>query len=99
MARKHEAIWIGCAILLGTISLARADDWPQWRGLARDGVWRETGIIERFEGPRIPIKWSAEIASGYSGPTVSDGRVFVTDRVIEPKQKPRYRTWSPSWAA
>src|SRR6516165_1176375 len=22
----------------------RADDWPQWLGPQRDGVWRETGI-------------------------------------------------------
>ncbi len=89
MARRHKAIWIGCAILLGTVSAAGADDWPQWRGPARDGVWRETGIIERFAGPQIPIKWRAEIASGYSGPTVADGRVYVTDRVTEPKQVER----------
>ena len=30
-------------------SILRADDWPQWRGPKRDGVWRETGIVERFE--------------------------------------------------
>jgi hypothetical protein len=23
---------------------ARAEDWPQWRGSGRDGVWHETGI-------------------------------------------------------
>jgi len=89
MARRHNVISIGCAILLGIVSGAAGDDWPQWRGLARDGVWRETGIIEQFEGPQVPIKWSAEISSGYSGPTVADGRVFVTDRVTEPKQLER----------
>ena len=86
MARRCDAFWVACAILLGSVSGVGAEDWPQWRGPARDGVWRETGIIERFEGAQIPIKWSAEIASGYSGPTVADGRVFVTDRVTEPKQ-------------
>ncbi len=36
--------------LLGMIALiavpALADDWPQWRGPNRDGVWLETGVIE-----------------------------------------------------
>jgi hypothetical protein len=28
---------------------AVADDWPQWRGPQRDGVWRETGLVESFK--------------------------------------------------
>lgn len=77
-----------CAALFFLISAAAvsADDWPQWRGPARDGVWRETGIIEKFDQPKLELKWRAEISSGYSGPSVADGRVFVTDRVIDPKQ-------------
>ena len=66
-----------------------ADDWPQWRGPNRDGVWNETGIIEEFDGGEIPIKWSVPIGSGYSGPTVADGRVYVTDRLTKPKQVER----------
>lgn len=68
-----------------------ADDWPQWRGPTRDGVWRETGIVERFDKPRLDLVWKAEIGSGYSGPTVADGRVYVTDRKVEPKQIERVR--------
>jgi len=26
----------------------QADDWPQWMGSRRDGVWRETGILRSF---------------------------------------------------
>jgi outer membrane protein assembly factor BamB len=67
----------------------RGDDWPQWRGPARDGVWRETGVVQRFASDTLAIKWRARISSGYSGPTVADGRVFVTDRVLEPEQTER----------
>lgn len=82
---------------------AVADDWPQWRGPTRDGVWRETGIIDSFESDQIPIVWEAEISSGYSGPTVADGRVYVTDRLIDPKQQERVlcfdaRTGEPIWS-
>jgi outer membrane protein assembly factor BamB len=65
---------------------ARADDWPQWRGPQRDGVWRETGIVKKFDSPDLAIKWRAPIGSGYSGPTVAAGRVYVTDRMTEPRQ-------------
>lgn len=65
---------------------AAADDWPTWRGPAGDGVWRESGVVERFASDKLPRLWTAEIGSGYSGPTVAAGRVYVTDRVVEPKQ-------------
>lgn len=61
-----------------------AQEWPDWRGENRDGTWRETGIIEKFDSPEIPLKWSVEIGSGYSGPTVANGKVYVTDRFEKP---------------
>ena len=68
---------------------APADEWAQWRGENRAGVWKETGIIEKFQGEQIPIRWRVPISSGYSGPTVADGRVYVTDRLDKPKQVER----------
>ena len=66
-----------------------ADDWPQWRGPNRDGVWEETGIIEKFATTRLKPRWSVPIGSGYSGPTVADGRVYVTDRQTKPEEVER----------
>src|SRR5205814_5199457 len=37
----------------------RADDWPQWRGPNRDGVWRETGILESFPASGLAVRWRA----------------------------------------
>ncbi|MCP5117777.1 MAG: PQQ-like beta-propeller repeat protein, partial [bacterium] len=64
------------------------NDWPQWRGEKRDGVWRETGLLEKFPA-KFEAKWSVPIGSGYCGPTVADGRVYVMDRVLEPKPAER----------
>lgn len=74
-----------CGSLLLTLHFQplAADDWPQWRGPQRDGIWRESGIVNTFSSDQLPHKWSAEIGSGYSGPTVADGRVFVTDRGLD----------------
>jgi len=75
-------------LLVGSMPIA-ADDWPQWRGPERDGVWDETGIVDRFSGDRLEPEWRIDIGSGYSGPTVADGRVYVTDRLTKPKQVER----------
>lgn len=58
---------------------AVADDWPEWRGEGRRGVWSETGILERFPESGLPVDWRVPIGSGYGGPAVAQGRVFVTD--------------------
>jgi len=63
-------------------------DWPQWRGSLRDGVWRETGILTDIPGKFEP-RWSVPVGSGYSGPTVAAGRVYVTDRLVDPKEVER----------
>ncbi|HUG67680.1 MAG TPA: PQQ-binding-like beta-propeller repeat protein, partial [Pirellulaceae bacterium] len=76
---------LACWIVLA-IFPAVADEWPQWRGPQRDGVWRETGIVDEFKADRIEAVWRQPIGAGYSGPTVADGRVYVTDRIVEPEQ-------------
>ncbi len=60
----------------------RADDWPQWLGPRRDGVWRETGILAKFPQGGPKIRWRADVGMGYSGPAVAGTKVFVTDRVL-----------------
>jgi hypothetical protein len=62
---------------------ASGQDWPQWRGARRDGVWRETGLVEKFSGTVVPLKWSVPVGAGYSGPTVAAGRVYLMDFVKE----------------
>jgi outer membrane protein assembly factor BamB len=67
------------------VASAYADDWPQWRGPARDGVWRETGILERIPASGLEVRWRAKVGAGYSGPVVAQGRVFVTDHQFSPE--------------
>ena len=60
---------------------AQADDWPQWLGPRRDGVWRETGIVEKLPEGGPKVLWRAPVNNGYCGPAVAGGRVFLLDRV------------------
>ena len=80
------SVCVVCVIFWAAAPGARGAEWPQWRGPNRDGVWPETGITTKFDKPQLDVVWRAAISSGYSGPTVWQGLVFVTDRVVEPKQ-------------
>lgn len=74
-------------MILGTGAVAfAADDWPQWMGATRDGVWRESGLVERFpeDGPRVV--WRVPAGAGYAGPAVADGRVFIMEREGRPTE-------------
>jgi outer membrane protein assembly factor BamB len=65
---------------LATATPAAAADWPQWQGPDRDGVWRETGILEKFPAGGPPRRWRTPIAAGYSSPAVAAGRIYLLDR-------------------
>lgn len=69
---------IGAVAALCLTAMARAEDWPQWRGPHRDSTWNETGILEGFppEGPKV--LWRIPIGTGFSSPCVVQGRVYVT---------------------
>src|SRR5262245_53521051 len=69
-------------ILLCTPVTAFADDWPGWLGPKRDGIWRETGILDKFPASGPKVLWHSPCGMGYAGPAVAQGKVFVADRVL-----------------
>jgi outer membrane protein assembly factor BamB len=77
--RGVMAGWIVGGLLAAALP-ARADDWPQWAGPQRDGVWRETGIVEKYPAGGPPVKWRVPVGAGYTGPAVVAGKVYLTDR-------------------
>jgi outer membrane protein assembly factor BamB len=69
------------ALLFANID-AQSVDWPQWLGPNRDSVWAETGIVSQFPAGGPPIRWRTKIGSGYAGPVVAKGRVYLMDRIL-----------------
>jgi len=86
LAECRLSAFLAMVSVVFSLTQVSADEWPQWRGPNRDGVWAESGVIEKFTSPEIERRWSVPISGGYSGPTVADGRVFVTDRLFEPEE-------------
>jgi outer membrane protein assembly factor BamB len=64
--------------LLLSAAWAWTYDWPQWRGLNRDGHSRETGLLKEWpkEGPKL--LWQInDLGSGYAAPSVTGGRIYL----------------------
>ena len=61
-----------------------AEDWPQWRGPDRLAVWNERGVVEDLP-EELKVGWRVPTRSGFSGPAVADGRVFITDWQEDPE--------------
>lgn len=57
-----------------------ADDWPRWMGPKYDGVWRETGMIDKFPEAGPSVLWRQKIGAGYGGPSVAGGKIFIMER-------------------
>ena len=79
MTSKLTAALAGAAIVVGAAGMAAAEDWPEFRGAGRRGVWLESGILETFPAEGLKARWRTPVKRGYAGPAVADGRVFVTD--------------------
>ncbi len=76
-------------------------DFPQWRGLLRDGHSPETGLLQEWpkDGPKL--LWQAkEVGAGYSTPAVLGERIYLLgnegaeESVIALSAKDGSRVWS-----
>jgi outer membrane protein assembly factor BamB len=75
-------------LFLGSTQRVSAEDWPQWRGENRAGVWNGVKLPEKLTAETVRKRWSVEVGGGYSGIAVASGRVFTMDR---PKDQPHER--------
>jgi outer membrane protein assembly factor BamB len=74
-------------VVVASAGVCTADDWPQWLGPKHDGVWRETGLIDKFpkDGPKVV--WKEPVGIGYAGPAISNGKLFLPEYVPNEKGK------------
>ena len=71
---------ISLSLLNFSCHSARSDDWPQYRGPQRDGIWRESGIVRRLP-EKLRVRWTTPVRLGYAGPAVVGDRVYLTDYI------------------
>lgn len=71
-------LWVYPFLCLLAVGM-RGADWPQFRGLHRDGVSSEL-ITNTWPKDGPAVIWKATIGQGYSGPVVGDGRMLLHHR-------------------
>src|SRR5436190_15420726 len=55
-----------------------AIDWPQWRGIERNGVSPETGLANSWPAAGPPLVWKAQgLGEGYAAFSIAGGRLFT----------------------
>ena len=71
-------------VVLLLVSGLSASDWPQWRGVHRDGKSPETGLLKQWPmtGPKLvwnsrEVNMGIGIGTGYSSVSVADGRIYT----------------------
>lgn len=67
----------------------QTNEWPQWMGPQRNGVWHLDLQKSSLDSSDLRKTWEAEVGTGYSGPTVAGGRVYLMDLVGKDVQSER----------
>ncbi len=69
-----------CSLFILTLTqFARAQNWPQWRGVNRDGVATSVRLPASFP-ERLTQRWKVEVGSGHASPVVIGQRVYLHAR-------------------
>lgn len=86
-------------LFLVTVTVVRADDWPQFLGPRRDGVSSETVKPWGPGGPKVV--WSRDVGPGYAGPVIAGERLMVFHRIGDEEVVECLRpdTGKPIWKA
>jgi outer membrane protein assembly factor BamB len=81
MKKTNRLVWVAVigALILSTVTTAFAQDWPQWRGINRDG--KLTGFKAPETWPaELTKKWTVKVGLGDSTPALKDNKLFVFTR-------------------
>ncbi len=110
---NRVALTAACVALCLATAGPYAEDWPQWRGVDRIGVWTDTGIVEQLPDAGLKVTWRVPVRGGFAGPAVAGGRVFVldyeetpgsrtmdgTERLLTLDEETGAVLWSQEWPA
>ena len=75
--KKVTVFLVVSALLCGAVLTANATEWPQWRGVNRDGVSGEVGILKEWAASGPKVLWKLPLGEGFSGISVAQERVYT----------------------
>lgn len=71
---------VACLALTAAVNAA---DWPQFRGPARNGISRETGLLRSWPEGGPEERWTLSVAEGFAGAAIVEGRVYFNDYEVD----------------
>lgn len=76
---KHTRFFLPILSLACSTVLAAPGDVPQWRGVNRDGVYPDKGLLKQWPEAGPQLLWKAEkLGKGMASVSISDGKIFTT---------------------
>ncbi len=70
-------------LLLGLTRPALGQDWPQFLGPTRNGVYSGTNIAKAWPADGPPVRWQHKVGEGFSGPVVVGTKLILFHRVAD----------------
>ncbi len=90
---RFLSMWVvPCLVLFAATSAVVADgliatpepDWPQWRGVRRDGISAETGLLQSWPAAGPELLWKIDgLGTGWSSPIIVGGHIYITGDVAD----------------
>ena len=74
---RITTFFITLLVALCASGMARAQEWPQFRGPNGTGVSATAGLPTEF-GPKKNVVWKTELPQGHSSPVLTRDRIFIT---------------------
>ena len=67
------------AVTVALAATGRAEDWPQFRGPARDATSKEVGLLRAWPAAGPKVLWTVPLGQGYAGAAIVGGRLYHND--------------------
>ena len=73
--------WAVAAALAATVVTQAANDWPQYLGPSRNGIYEGPALADTWGANGPKVVWRKQVGQGFAGPAVVGNRVILFHRV------------------